>query len=73
MLMTYIILYYPIALPITIYISFWLKLYTKGLWIGFTGAVTILICIFAVFLIRMNYQAQIQSVRKKLKIECNKA
>ncbi len=41
MLWIYGITYYPICLPITIYISFHLEYYTKGLWLGFLLSVVL--------------------------------
>ena len=59
MLWTYFITYYPISLPITWYLSFRMGFKTKGLWIGFTGAVTVVILFFAYFLCAMDYRKQI--------------
>ena len=63
MLKIYFICYYPIGLPITLILCFYFKLYTKGLWIGFTISLLMVSCCFIYILMTVDYYAQIKQVR----------
>ena len=62
----YIVVYYLIGLPFTIYISFKLELYTFGLWYGFLASVS-LVCIFLIILIlKTDWEAKIEEIHQML-------
>ena len=69
MLWIYGITYYPICLPITIYIAFHLEYYTRGLWMGFLISVVLVDTQFIILLCCTDLNKQIQSIRMSLKAQ----